>query len=104
MEKAESRYKKNSFEAVVSKEVEEIALRAAEMPEFREIVKKASSGIEALRNIREELKKHFPEISEIPEPTPGEAQRPIGGLASNESLIARAVSGLLKENLGTGEK
>ncbi len=88
---------KNPFEAIVSDKVEEIALRAAEMPEFQKIIKGTPSRLEAIKKIREVLEIYFPEITEIPEPRAGEAQKPIGGLPSSEFLIAKSIVELLSE-------
>ena len=86
---------KNPFESTVSGRVEGIAFKAAEMPEFQKIVETSPNRLEMIKAIREELKNHFPEIAEIPEPIAGEAQRPIGGLPSNEFMIAKAIAELL---------
>jgi hypothetical protein len=82
-------------EYVYSKEVEEIALRAAEMKEFKDAVGQAKNKIEAIKAVREILLQHFPEIERIPEPKI-ESQ----GLmppTSNEFKIAKHIVDLLYE-------
>lgn len=89
--------RKNPFEPIVSPIIEEIALHAAEMQEFKDCVTNTSNRMELIRLIREKLPKHFPEISSIPPPRPGEHQKEIAGLPSNDFLIAKAVIDLLQE-------
>lgn len=82
-------------EYVYSEEVEEIALRAAEMEEFQDVVKQSKSRFEALRDVRGLLRQHFPEIDQIPEPKVEKT-----GLmppAGNEFEIAKYIVDLLFE-------
>jgi hypothetical protein len=87
--------KEGPFQPKYAEELDDIALRAAQVPEFAELVKNSKNRIETIRAIREKLRAFFPEISELPEPKQGEAQMPIGGLASNEFMIARKILELL---------
>ena len=90
---------KSPFDTVVSSEVEEVALRAAELPDFQETVRNAPNRIEAIRAVRELLREQFPEIEAIPAPRQGPSQAPVGGLPGNEFLVAKAVVELLSEPL-----
>ena len=90
-----------------SERIEEIALRASEMTEFQDVVKKAKSKLEAITAVREILVDYFPEISKIPEPQKNnqemaESQSKIrmeGILPppSNEFMIAKNIVDLLFE-------
>ena len=83
-------------EVVYPKQVEEIALRAAEIQEFQDAVRQAKSKLEAVRVVRELLPQHFPEISDLPKP-----EVKSGGIlppASNEFMIAKNIVDLLYEN------
>ena len=71
--------------------VEAIALKAAEMEEFRSSVERAQSGIDAVREVRVLLRKYFPEIEELPEP------KLAGSGASNEAKIAKHIVELLRK-------
>lgn len=50
--------------------VETIALQAADMPEFQDLVRRAQSKIEAIKLVRAKLSEWFPEISDLPKPEP----------------------------------
>lgn len=89
-------------ETIYPKEVEEIALRAAEMPEFQGVVQEANSIFEAVKGVRVLLAKHFPEIPNLSDPVPPQEdvnairlKNPLGGVACNEHIIARHVVSLL---------
>jgi len=69
---------------------ETIVLLAAEMPEFKEIVKKSPVKGIALREIREILPEKFPEIKELPR-----NERIVE--AANDFLIAKAIVNILWE-------
>lgn len=88
-------------------EVEEIALQAAEMPEFINIVEN-SKGLARMKGVRQLLQDKFPEIKELPKPKgrtgttmdrymsgtfPGTSMSP----PSNEFMIAKNIVELLKE-------
>ena len=78
--------------------LDNVALRAAELPVFREIVENAPNQLEAIKRIREKLELHFTqEITQIPEPKSRQAQRPIAGLPSNNFLVAKKIFELLKQ-------
>lgn len=79
-----------------SREVKEIAFRAAEMVEFKNIVNQSKSKLEALKAVRELLPGHFPEINEIPEPKI--ESKGLLGPASNEFMIAKHIVDLLWKN------
>jgi alpha-N-acetylglucosamine transferase len=88
-------YRLPKSEYLYSRETEEIALRAAEMPEFQNTVKNAKDKFEALVEVRKLLKRHFPEIKDIPNPkeiTPG-----FLGPVPNEFVIAKHIVDLLYE-------
>lgn len=86
-----------------SENIEDIALEAAEMPEFIDVVKNASGRAGALKEVRILLPKHFPEISELPEPkapntpmaSPGMRGRLLEGSPSNDFMIAKNIVDLL---------
>ena len=86
-------FKPENKKEVSPNEIEEIALRAAEMPEFQDAIKRVKSGMEAIIEVRKLLPRHFPEISQIPEPSAG----PIWPAPSNELLIAKHIVRLLYE-------
>lgn len=86
--------------AIYCQEVDDIAFQAAELLEFQEVVKKANSKFEAVRDVRVLLQKHFPEIPDLPKPAPPQEngirfKNPLGGVASNEHKIARNIVDLL---------
>ena len=76
--------------------IDDIALRAAEMQLFQDLVNDSNSNTELMRSIREALSETFPEIDDIPNPTrPGyEAGMP----TKNNFLIAKKVVELLQKN------
>lgn len=85
-----------------SEKVGEIALQASEMPEFQEAVKNTKDKLEAIRNVRILLGEHFSEISNLPKPEPPKEienairlRNPLGGIASNEFIIAKHIIDLL---------
>ena len=82
-------------EIVYFKQIEEIALRAAEMKEFQDVVKQAKSKLDAVRVVRELLPQHFPEIDELPKPEVKSAG--ILSPASNEFMVAKNIVDLLYE-------
>ncbi|MCH7758908.1 hypothetical protein IID20_00935 [Patescibacteria group bacterium] len=105
-----NKFEQNSAkkEKIYSDEIEEIAFQAAEIPEFKKIIKKSKSRIEAIKELRLILPEHFPEISNLPKPErpqeiiPKEAhirirlKDPFGlGPASNEFMIAKYIIDLL---------
>ncbi|GEM_PF-6673726 len=88
----------------ISEKADEIALRATEMPEFKNAMNGAPGKLEAIKRVRELLQQLFPEIRELPKPLklkkseniPGLRQgNPLGGELSNEFLIAREIVNLL---------
>ena len=100
-----------TFEKVPEKgskqdKMEEIVLRASDLPEFQAAIKNARGKVEAITEIRVLLKKYFPEIFELPENKTGlivtrEATglRPeLKSTASNEFYIAREIVNLLWHN------
>lgn len=97
MERQEAPGTKSPFEPIISGEIDEVALRATEVPSFQAAVRNAPNKMEAIRAVRELLREQFPEIEAIPAPQEGPSQVPIGGLAGNEFLIAKTVVELLSE-------
>lgn len=59
--------KVRAFEEVHTEVWDNIALRASDMHEFQEAVKNATSGLEAIKSVRELLRIHFPEVVKMPE-------------------------------------
>lgn len=96
-EQSKSPEQESPYRSRSSERCEEIAFRAVDMAQFQRLVQEAQSKLEAIRVVREELRKIFPEIEDLPEPQVGVSQRPIGGLASNEFRIAKMVVDLLRE-------
>lgn len=48
--------------------IEDVMRQALLMPEFQEAVRTAKSKFEAQKNVRALLSKHFPEITNLPDP------------------------------------
>lgn len=87
-----------------NKAVEEIVLKATEMPEFQAAVANSKSGFTAIREVRALLQKHFPEIENIPETKlmtnesgVTRSPNPFGGRISNEFIIAKHIVELLEQ-------
>lgn len=96
-----------SGETIYSKKIEDVALRAVEIQEFQDAVKKATSRLKATMAVRALLQEYFPEISKMPKPrrpdkpinkqsAPIRTNR-IGPPASNDYMIAKNVVDLLYE-------
>jgi len=90
----------NELAAAYCPEVTEIALEAAEIPEFQKAVKEAKNQVESIIELRELLKEHFPQIPSLPDPSPPKEdgirlKNPLGGMASNEFKIAKNIVDLL---------
>jgi hypothetical protein len=73
--------------------LDEIALEAAEMEEFKNLVTAAKGELEAIANVRQLLNEKFPQIKDLPE----RSKVMSSPVASNEFIIAKRVVELLRD-------